>query len=360
MPNIYLRLADSQNDISSPVIATVIRTKGSTPQKPGSSALFNAGGLIAGTVGGGIVEKRTTEIAIQAGLSGKSGLYHFNLDNTISSSNEAICGGQISILVDADPLKFIPALRKMRESVENNKRGILLTEIKGLSETDINISRYWINRDNISSDLEMDANLVSEINKMISENGSSDFHEVDIPKKKDEISFMFLEALSSPPKLIIAGAGHIGRVLSAIGSIAGFEVTVIDDRLEFANSDNIPDASRIIVKDIGEAMKELDKGSDTFVVIVTRGHKNDADALRPCIGSGLAYLGMIGSRIKTEAMRTEFISKGWATPEQWSSIHTPIGLEINSRTVEEIAISIIAELIMVKNMTIPKRRGCPA
>jgi xanthine dehydrogenase accessory factor len=129
----------------------------------------------------------------------------------------------------------------------------------------------------------------------------------------------------------------------------GFEVTVIDDRPEYANNENLPDASRIIVKDIGEAMQEISKNDDTYVVIVTRGHKDDAAALRPCIGSSLAYTGMIGSRKKIATIREDFIEKGWATSEQWDAIYAPVGLDIKSQTVEEIAVSIAAQLVLVRN-----------
>ena len=128
-----------------------------------------------------------------------------------------------------------------------------------------------------------------------------------------------------------------------------FEVTIIDDRPEYANAGNIPEADHIIVNDIGKTLTELNKSADTFVVIVTRGHKDDAEALKPCIGSNLAYIGMIGSKNKIASMKSTFIDNRWATIKEWDSIHTPIGLEINSKTVEEIAISIIAQLILVRN-----------
>jgi xanthine dehydrogenase accessory factor len=128
-----------------------------------------------------------------------------------------------------------------------------------------------------------------------------------------------------------------------------FEVTVIDDRQEYANSENIPEADHIIVKDIGEALAGLKLSNDTYVVIVTRGHKDDAAALKSCIGSGLAYTGMIGSRNKIATMRSDFFKKNWATIEQWDTIHAPVGLEIKSKTVEEIAVSIAAQLILVRN-----------
>jgi xanthine dehydrogenase accessory factor len=128
-----------------------------------------------------------------------------------------------------------------------------------------------------------------------------------------------------------------------------FEVTVIDDRPEYANSENITDAHHVLVKNIGEALIELKKKNDTYVVIVTRGHKDDATALKPCLGSELAYIGMIGSKNKIAAMRKSFIKNGFATAEQWDKIHAPVGLAINSQTVEEIAVSIAAQLVLVRN-----------
>ena len=158
-----------------------------------------------------------------------------------------------------------------------------------------------------------------------------------------------MSRVSPSEQLVIAGAGHIARALAHIADMLDFEITVIDDRQEFANTENIPEADHIIVNDIGEAMMSIVKNRDTYVVIVTRGHNDDAAALRPCIGSQLAYTGMIGSRNKISAMRNSFIDKGWATPGQWDFIHTPIGVDIKSRTVEEIAVSIVAELVLVRN-----------
>ena len=103
------------------------------------------------------------------------------------------------------------------------------------------------------------------------------------------------------------------------------------------------------MKDIGKAVSELASGRDTYIVIVTRGHRDDAAALRSCIGTDCTYTGMIGSRRKIAAMKEEFLSKGWATPLQWERIYAPVGLEIKSQTVEEIAVSITAQLIMVMN-----------
>jgi xanthine dehydrogenase accessory factor len=158
-----------------------------------------------------------------------------------------------------------------------------------------------------------------------------------------------LESVIPPARLIIAGAGHIGKALARIAVLLDFEITVIDDRPEFANSENIPFADHVLTGDIGNTIAAIEKGPDTYIVIVTRGHKDDANALRACIGSEATYLGMIGSKNKIALMKKEFIENGWATREQWDRIYSPVGLEINSKTVGEIAVSIAAQLVKVKN-----------
>jgi len=351
MKNIYLQLLDHQSDINHMVLATVTRTKGSTPQKPGSSALFDKNGLISGTVGGGVVEGRVTKIAKEALGSKKSELIQFNLANDISFKNEAICGGQITLLIDANLRNYISVFEQIKASHEKRIPGVLITMITKFSEDSVLINRYWMTAD-IKPELpsEFLTGIEPAVINMLSEHNPSDYREIELSIDNEEpSSLFFLESVFPSERLVIAGAGHIGKALSHLGAMVGFEVSIIDDRPEYANSGNFPEADHIIVNDIGKTLIKLNKSDDTFVVIVTRGHKDDAEALKPCIGSSLAYTGMIGSKNKIASMKSTFIDNGWATIKEWDSIYTPIGLEINSKTVEEIAISIIAQLILVRN-----------
>jgi len=189
-----------------------------------------------------------------------------------------------------------------------------------------------------------------EISSLLAGSDSYDFREIQLPGNGEEPSRkIYLEPVIPPPRLIIAGAGHIGKALAKIGNMLDFEITVIDDRPEFANPENIPFANHIIADDIGKTIRRIDKTRDTFIVIVTRGHKDDSNALKACIDSDAAYIGMIGSKNKVALMRRDFIENGWATQEQWDKIYTPVGVDIGSKTVEEIAVSIAAQLIQVKN-----------
>jgi xanthine dehydrogenase accessory factor len=351
MKNIYLQLLEKQSDNSSVVLATVTQSIGSTPQKPGSSAIFDKTGLVAGTVGGGIVEGKVQKIAIESCVTRESGYFHFNLANDISKKEEAICGGQISVLVDANIINSIPVFEQMKQSLSDRVPGVLITMVTGFTEKVVLINRYWMSL--IFKPLipiPFLDKIEPVVKSMLETSDPYDFKEMNLSIPDEEpSSLFFLEPVFPPEQLVIAGAGHIGRALAHLGNMLGFETTVIDDRPEYANCVNIPDADHIIVGNIGDAILKFRKGNDTYIVIVTRGHKDDAEALKPCINSETAYVGMIGSKNKISKIRENFIENGLASIEQWNTIHAPIGLDIKSHTVEEIAISIAAEIVLVRN-----------
>jgi len=351
MNNIYLLIPDKKTGTTPLALATVIETQGSTPQKHGSSALFGSGGLISGTIGGGVLEGKVQQIAQKVIKTKESGIYHFNLDKDISFKQDAICGGQATILIDASPSDHNAVFEQIRDSLHNRIHGVLVTIVTGVEETNKKISRYWVTSVKKNNLPKQYTDLISmDLKGLLSVTNPDDFRMLELVLEGDEESVLtFIEPLFPPSQLIIAGAGHIGKALAHLGKLLDFEVTVIDDRAEFANKNNLPDANHIIVEDIGKAIQELKKNSDTFIVIVTRGHDDDAKALKPCINSGAAYIGMIGSKNKIAKMHRNFVQNGWATEEQWSSVHAPIGLEILSKTVEEIAVSIAAELILERN-----------
>jgi xanthine dehydrogenase accessory factor len=350
MQKIYQQVSDKLSSGLPLIIVTVVRTRGSTPQKPGSTAIFDSERLVAGTVGGGVTEGTVQMLAMKAIDTMESGLYDFDLANDISNKEEAICGGEISVLLDASPADHIGVFEQIVQDIGNWIPGVLVTLVKQLPDHHLSVIRYWMtgNKPLAPAD-NVNDKIVSAAEKLLSGRNQASFLEIGSSPEEATNSVAFLQPIFPREKLIIAGAGHIGRALAHLGSLLNFEVTVVDDRPEFANVQNIPDADHLVVKDIGEAMDELADGENTYSVIVTRGHKDDALALRPCIGRNLAYTGMIGSKIKVATMRSDFLSNGWATASQWERIHTPIGLAINSQTVEEIAVSIAAELILVRN-----------
>ena len=146
--------------------------------------------------------------------------------------------------------------------------------------------------------------------------------------------------------LVIAGAGHVGHALSAIASTLDFRVTVIDDRNDFVSSERFPNATKII-GDIESELRRFAIDANTYLVIVTRGHRHDGHALHAVIDSPAKYIGLIGSKSKIKTIFDD-LSKAGVAAEKLLRIHAPIGYEIGAVTVNEIAISIAAELIATR------------
>ena len=351
MKNIYVHLLELHATCPSLVLATVTRSTGSTPQKPGSSAIFGKNGLISGTVGGGILEAKVQEISQKALMSEDSSQPAFSLNKEAPDGEDALCGGHISVLIDSNPFKYLSVYEEIKRSANDKMPGVLITMITGSEEEKVHISRYWMTENNKPAIPHQYIQKIEQgVNNILAKLDPAGFRELEISTPGEEQSSLFLlEPVFPPPSLVIAGAGHIGKALAHLGHLLDFEVTVIDDRPEFANRNNLPDADCIVVEDIGKAFQKLKTDSDTYIVIVTRGHKDDTAALKACIGYEAAYIGMIGSKNKISTMRRTFIENGWTDEQRWKKIHAPVGVDINSKTVEEIAVSIAAQLVKVKN-----------
>jgi xanthine dehydrogenase accessory factor len=148
-------------------------------------------------------------------------------------------------------------------------------------------------------------------------------------------------------EVLIFGAGHIAACVSKLAKTVGFKVTIIDDRKEFANQDRFPEADEIIVEETEKALTHLEITPSTYIIVLTRGHLKDEEVLGSVIKSGAAYIGMIGSREKNATVFQQLTKKG-ISQEELDKVHTPIGININAQTPEEIAVSIMAEIIQVR------------
>ena len=165
-------------------------------------------------------------------------------------------------------------------------------------------------------------------------------------------SRVFLERISDGKRLVICGAGHVALCVIRIGVMLGYEITVIEDRREFAEKAGEAGAHRVICKPFGEALDEAGDDPMTAFVIMTREHSHDVECLRRVLQRPSAYIGMMGSRSRTEQIRQQMLEEGY-DPRKVEQIHMPIGLRIGSRTPEEIAVSVAAELISVLNAADP-------
>jgi xanthine dehydrogenase accessory factor len=163
---------------------------------------------------------------------------------------------------------------------------------------------------------------------------------------------VFIEPVLPPALLYIFGAGHVAFNLYKVARIAGFDVSVVDDRESYANRERFPDAREVIADDFDLVTQRLQVPESAYIVIVTRGHRDDMRVLRWAVNANSRYLGMIGSRRKTISIYKELEKEG-IPAGKFANIHAPVGLEIGAVTPEEIAVAIVAEMIAVRRHATP-------
>ncbi len=343
---VVVKLADEGRDF---VLAVVLEADGSTPCRVGSKAIMDAEGVLEGTIGGGWVEVETQRRAAEAIKIGRPVVLDFELESPAIGDDHPICGGTVRVLMDPTAAGHREAYATASAIRRDRQRGVLLTTVRGQKEW--NIAAQCLAGQAIPSGLGFPG--TEAVRSALEREQPGLFVSESTPEG------LRLEVLVEPvipePVLLIVGGGHVGQAVAAQASLVGFDIVVIDDRAEFTRPEQFPDGATMRCGKIAEEVAGFPFGGDTYVVIVTRGHKHDADALAACLHESAAYIGMIGSKRKVAMTRKDFVESGRATSEEFDRVYAPIGLDIGSVTVPEIAASIVAQLIAVRrNRTSPR------
>ncbi|MCG3179826.1 MAG: putative xanthine dehydrogenase subunit A [Phycisphaerae bacterium] len=339
------RLVAARAGAGSPcALAVVLATSGSTPRKAGAKAVIDIDGTIHGTVGGGAVEAETQRRAIEAIRRLRPEVFDFQLHGTDAAADQPICGGQMRILVDPRIGVHADACRQAAAAVNARQRGLLVTTVR-TSPAAIDVTVQWL-----AVGFADAPNLPEEVLRSAAAGQSPQAFVQDLADGRHVDTLV--EAIL-PPLLLIAGGGHVGQSLAALASQAGYAVAVLDDRAEFLAPGLYPTGVERRCGDIARMLADWPADSDLYVAIVTRDHRHDEAALAACLerqrrGRPAAYLGMIGSRRKVAALRADLLRSGAASEAELARVHAPIGLDIGAQTVEEIAVSIVAQLIAVR------------
>ncbi len=346
--DIHQTIADRCDKDRDFALATVLKTLGSTPCKAGAKAIIDSGGAILGTIGGGAVEARAQQLAIEAVKIGRPLVFDFNLEGNAVEGAEPICGGMMRVLIDPAAALHNAAYAAAARARQHRQRGVLLTVIRGEKnpegEKAPDIEILFFAETEIPADFAFpDADALRSV---LSRQETALF--VDESPQEEQRLEVLVEPLVPSPLLVIAGGGHVGQALALQADLVGFDILVIDDRMEFTAAGLFPEGATTRCSPVVEEIGRLLIGDDTYIVIVTRGHQHDAEALAVCLRKPAAYIGMIGSRRKVEMMRKEFVQSGRATAAEFDRVYAPIGLDIGSVTVPEIAASIAAQLIAVR------------
>lgn len=337
--DVFLKAKELLEKNESFAIALVLNAEGSTPRKAGTRAVITHTGKIYGTIGGGAVESQAQSLAVESCKSKKHIIFDFELQGSDREGDTPICGGNMRILIDPVSVQYKDVFNKAAEVVKQRKKGIFLTTINELQ-----IDYKWWTTDSTTSDMDFPG--VDKILYCLEHEQPEIFIQNDVMKE------VFVEPIVPKPLLVIAGGGHIGQALAIQANLVGFDILILDDRLEFTNPELFPENTITICGDIAQEATKIPAEKDTYIVIVTRGHKDDAQALEACIKRPFNYIGMIGSKRKVALIRDNFIKSGICSLEQFNNVFSPIGLNIGALTVPEIAVSITAELIAVRRMGI--------
>lgn len=284
-------------------LCVVVQTKGSTPQPAGACMLVRHDMSSIGTLGGGCVEAEVRKRAFELMTRGeRSAMLDFVLDHDFGWDDGLICGGRMYFAVQV----FAPG-----DDMQLYRAALDASTNRQPASFPLHVQRG-------------DGMVAYRVN------------------------------LDVPPTVVIAGAGYVGRAVAKLAADLDFRVVVIDDRDDMAHRKHFDERVELIVGDIARSLAGFPLDSATFVVIVTRGHQHDHQALDAVIRRDCAYIGLIGSRRKSDMILRDLAEAG-VPRERLDRVHTPIGLPIGAITVPEIAVSIVAELIQQR-----RRRTSPA
>ena len=321
------------------VMARIIRLVGSAPRTVGASCIIRRNGALLGTIGGGLLEYQVIERAKEVLEEGVSTLVRFRLTGKDLEASDMLCGGVADVYLEPltpENSDAVEVYAQAARLVQENLRGTLVTLVAeglgGLTQD----NRVLIHQGRVlAGGLKRLPDDLSELTR------KKKARVAPLPEDGGEV---FIETVAPDPDLFLFGAGHVSRAVAHVAKMVGFCVTVIDDRAEFANRERFPDADQILVAPFDGIMARLAVTHNTYLVIVTRGHAHDYTVLRDALKTRAAYIGMIGSRTKRRAIYDRLLEEGTAR-EALRAVHAPIGLDLGAGTPEEIAVSIVAELI---------------
>ncbi|MHC4457569.1 MAG: XdhC family protein [Planctomycetota bacterium] len=340
-PEIYKKAAQVLKKGENIALITVISTSGSTPGKVGYKMLvWGKKGEAIGTVGGGLTEAEMINTAKNILPKTQNQVFRFDLDGT-EYDGKPLCGGSIEFLIETFDKKGLPLFKKLSTAVENGGKGALISIISPKESHD---KFFLTNIDgiNTATDINFSSEEIESIRKLVAKEQSAKITLADVRE-------IFIETISEQPMVFIFGAGHLSYYISRYAKSLNFRVTVCDDRAEFANKERFPDADNIIVEGFKSVFDKIDIDHNSYIVIVTKGHKLDEIVLEKAVRTKAKYIGMIGSKRKTLTILKRLDERG-IPEETLRRVYSPIGISIGAVTPEEIALSIVCELIKIRRL----------
>ena len=344
MRELFAQLLQHLESGGSAAYCRLVETRGSTPQKPGAMMLVFPDGSQAGTLGGGCVEAEVKRRALTVLQKERAEIATFQLNSDYGWDDGLICGGRMKVLIE--PLRPDSSCEYLKMLASSVQTGAGVTEA------------IVFERDAVELD-EPEYCLFDEHQKLVAcwradqtsaETLVASLRSLDQrPQPYVQHGAAFLPWLRRC-RLLIVGGGHVGRAVADMAADLDFAVWVVDDRESIVSEERFPKAQQRIAGGVDDVLPNLEITSDTYCLIVTRGHNHDERALYYLADRGARYVGLIGSRRKIKMIFDDLLEEG-VSAEALRRVHAPVGLDIGSQTVPEIAVSIAAELVAHRNLS---------
>ena len=328
----------------------LVETRGSTPQKAGAAMLVYQNGTQAGTLGGGCVEAEVKRRALGLLAENRSEVCTFQLDSDYGWDDGLICGGRMKILVESVtpgmPTAYFERLAEVIEKAQGCTEAVVFdAEASGLAAPVSYLfdAEGTIRAQHGGSTGSAPPRVLDQLRPLSTR-----------PRAYAAHGIAYLPVLPRC-RLVIVGGGHVGKAVADLAYDLEFDVWAIDDRPEFVQESRFPRAEKRFSGPIDRLLPNVEITLDTYCLIVTRGHGHDQEALFHLADRGARYVGLIGSRRKIKMIFENLAAEG-VSREALATVHAPLGIDIGSQTVPEIAISICAELVAHRNLgSVPGR-----
>jgi xanthine dehydrogenase accessory factor len=352
MKDIYTKIVELFETNRFSVLATLISVTGSAPRRTGTKCLIMEDGSFLGTVGGGVLEARVLEAAEKVFETRSPTRRRFVLNGTDVADTDMLCGGDVEVFLEPVSPGNLNHLHIFKRAMEIQRRGgsgILATVVdhdrwQGGQVTKMFIDPHGHKIGSLMGIEEIEQAVADRMTQTLIKRQPALIRCPDHEGNKLEI---FVEPLISDPILYVFGGGHLCSRIVPLAGLVGFRVVVIDDRPEFARPDNFPEASAVHRYPFEGVVEKLPMDESSYLVIVTRGHLHDKAVLAQSLRTDARYIGMIGSRRKIAVIYKKLFEEGFSR-QDLDRVHAPIGMDIGAETPEEIAVSIVAELIKIR------------
>ena len=343
MKTILSDMLDLLNDDVDFAVATILDHSGSTPRTAGTKMIILSDGTIRGSIGGGLVEAQVIEMGRENISLGRNVLIDFNLHQDIKDSLDMICGGDLKVFIEIITRGKHALYQRIAKEVKKQKKCMLVSELSNAGDNAFNIRQCLI-----TDELEMEGE------NFIPRSFSNDLVKTHFNKNAPVITDFGDRKITWEPivahgSVFIFGCGHVSQKVAQLTAFLDLPTEVIDDRVEFANKTNFSKARQIhVIDDFDKAFDFVNIDSSSSVIILTRGHLHDQTVLAGALKTRARYIGMIGSRKKRDIIYNNLMDQG-VSAQCLKAVHCPIGMDIHAETPAEIAISIVSELIAMRN-----------